>query len=230
MHYQFPSHPDAFHHAYMVRGSIDEVTRVITDVFQMTLHGHPDVYHYQKDVLKIEEARRIREQQSLHPVRGVKTIFVIEAREITFQAQNALLKVFEDPSESTIFFLVVERHTHIVPTLSSRLIEVYPSSSSVNEISVIHSMAYEFLDALPAQRIEMLADIYKEKNKQKARFLLDQCEVCITHAWRNNSVSYESIVEIIEAKKYMQMSGCSLKLLLEHLAFALPRISNSSDA
>lgn len=71
--------------------------------------------------LGIPDVRLLQKKIFLTPVKGDKKIIAIEAFfGATNEAQNALLKVFEEPPSSTIMILAVNSTDFILPTIISR--------------------------------------------------------------------------------------------------------------
>ena len=71
----------------------------------------------------IEEARELRLLSTRKAVSGqaLGKIFFIAPMRLTLEAQNTLLKTFEDPFPRTYFFLATRVESLIVPTLRSRM-------------------------------------------------------------------------------------------------------------
>ena len=74
----------------------------------------------------------MKDRQQKKSLDGGKKIFVISTNSITREAQNSLLKIFEEPTEGTHFFLILSSSRILIPTLKSRL-HVIPSISSKGE-------------------------------------------------------------------------------------------------
>ncbi len=53
---------------------------------------------------------------------GFKAVLVAGADDMTEQAQNALLKVLEEPPDNTVFVLLAENSKSLLPTIRSRCI------------------------------------------------------------------------------------------------------------
>lgn len=88
---------------------------------------HVDVYTLEPDDDKIliDQVRRLQQRAMLRAVRGRYKLFVIEGADTaTEQAQNALLKVLEEPPGNTVFILVAHRDTPLLPTIVSRCVAV----------------------------------------------------------------------------------------------------------
>jgi hypothetical protein len=71
--------------------------------------------------LGIEEIREMQKQLYLRPVKGEKKAIILEeAQTLTIEAQNALLKVLEEPPIHAIFFLSTSSTDTLIPTILSR--------------------------------------------------------------------------------------------------------------
>ena len=87
--------------------------------------NHPDIFIFQKDesasAIKVDDVRAIREKARLLPNDGTKSVFIIrEAQLMNPQAQNALLKIFEEPAEYVCFILTCPSRTALLETITSR--------------------------------------------------------------------------------------------------------------
>lgn len=88
---------------------------------------HEDVYTLapDDDKILIDQVRRLQQRAMLRAVRGRYKLFIIEAADTaTEQAQNALLKVLEEPPGNTVFILVAHRDSPLLPTIVSRCVSV----------------------------------------------------------------------------------------------------------
>lgn len=71
--------------------------------------------------LKIEVIRALIDKLGLKSFHGGRRVIIIEDASImTPQAQNALLKSIEEPSEGTVFLILCERASQMLPTIISR--------------------------------------------------------------------------------------------------------------
>ena len=74
-----------------------------------------------KSSIGVEEIRALREDTYLSATESKYKIYAIEdADTITPQAQNALLKIFEEPPSGVIIFLLCENVQHLLSTIRSR--------------------------------------------------------------------------------------------------------------
>ena len=83
----------------------------------------------------IEQIRKLQIDLALRAAnpRGQRVILVDEAEKLTTEAQNALLKVIEEPPESTVIILAATDPERLLPTVRSRTQAVYfpPLSTQV---------------------------------------------------------------------------------------------------
>lgn len=96
--------------------------------------NHPDFYvvspEKESSQIKVEAVRDIKKSVYLLPNDGDKKVYVIkDGQKMNVQAQNALLKLFEEPPSSAIFFILTDKRESLLPTVISRghIITLCPS-------------------------------------------------------------------------------------------------------
>jgi DNA polymerase-3 subunit delta' len=86
--------------------------------------SHPDVLLVEpgeNGSIKIDQVREVIERAGYRPFEGRRRVVIIdEADAMQAPAQNALLKVLEEPPPSTAFILVTGRPDMLLPTVQSR--------------------------------------------------------------------------------------------------------------
>ena len=88
--------------------------------------NHPDVEYYGGDGSRrsfhIDAIRQLRQNAWLLPGEAPCRVCVLcGAENMTDQAQNALLKILEEPPEHTVFILTAENRAMLLPTILSRV-------------------------------------------------------------------------------------------------------------
>lgn len=88
--------------------------------------NHPDVEYYGGDGSRrsfhIDTIRLLRQNAWLLPGEAPCRVCVLcGAENMTDQAQNALLKILEEPPEHTVFILTAENRAMLLPTILSRV-------------------------------------------------------------------------------------------------------------
>ena len=80
-------------------------------------------------MIKVDEIRELKEKAMLLPNDGEKSVFIIhEAQYMNVQAQNALLKIFEEPAPHVCFILTCEAKSAFLETIISRATAQYLSN------------------------------------------------------------------------------------------------------
>jgi len=83
----------------------------------------------------VDEARKVKQFLSQRPNRSAyRTVIIDKAEYLTNEAQNALLKITEEPPASALLIFVVQNPELLMDTLNSRLQKVYFSALSINEV------------------------------------------------------------------------------------------------
>ena len=118
------------HHAYLLEGEgsviVPELLKFMEKELKLVIRGNPDIWLGKFQTMSIDDARMIKETQSTKPISGDRRIFIIELNAVTHEAQNALLKVFEEPAQGTHFFIISPSSDIFLPTLRSLLLSVRP--------------------------------------------------------------------------------------------------------
>ncbi len=223
----------SLHHAYCIVGERRAVCIEIAEGLESELKikssGNPDFFHGEYDSFGVDEGRALKEMQEMHSFSGGKKIFLIAANTLTHEAQNSLLKVFEEPTEDTHFFLVMPSAETLLPTLRSRLVILAHESDPAAET---RKRAAEFLKSSKAKRIALAKDIAEEISDEDATrtdalALLSEIECQLHSKIGKRSLTREEAAdfeELLRGKSYLSDRSASVKMLLEHIALLLPVI------
>jgi hypothetical protein len=142
-------------------------------------------------------------------------LIMVATEFITEEAQQALLKIIEEPPLSTKFLFVLPQGYSLLPTLESRFERQTAGGAQVDQ-----SIFQAFLTATYAQRLSAIEDAAKKKDHlwQMAikRGLLSYVQTARTN------LSYDVIRELEYVGRLLLTRGASNKFLLEHLALTLP--------
>lgn len=220
-------------HAYLligdVRETVEEVNKIIEEISGRSISGNPDYYSEETGIFKIEESRRLREASQKRSVSGGKRFFVVGANVFTEEAQNALLKVLEEPIPGHHFFVVVPDEYRFLPTVKSRLKKVDGRWKDKKEGE---SLCDRFLSAGVADRLLMIEEIVDEdaepgERRAAVRELVSRIEEKIFEEHkRSEFVDREKfgkiMADIIMVRKYSGDISSAPRLLLEYLSFAVP--------
>lgn len=212
---QLPKRLEELNHAYIVscdaRTLIEALGRC-----GVPRVGCPDVYIYECQEFKIDEARSLRDRTMLNPIVLSRRVFIISCASITIEAQNALLKTLEEPRGNAVFFFLLPSPERLLPTFLSRT-QLLKHNISLNHATSAIS-AQKFFRAEPAERIKML-EIFTKKKEEEERdmisinsFLTDLEQVL------NDEREVEGLKAVYRAKRYLFDKGAVIKPLLEQVA------------
>ena len=197
--------------------------------------NNPDVMVLRYGLFSVEDARKLIDAAYRSASGDTGKFIVASAPRIFHEAQNALLKVFEEPPAGVTLVLVVPSAGILLPTLRSRLL---PLPSSENGMGSIAPIAREFIEANAGERdkiIEKLLDRAKSDKddvKQGARAdavaLAEGLAQAGYAGLRSASSSatagdYRAFLEDLSAfLPILHERSAPLKQLFEHLMLVLP--------
>jgi len=86
---------------------------------------HPDIHiiehENKKKVITVDQIRTVITDAYTKPFENGKKVYILRyGDDITPQAQNALLKILEDPPEYVVFIILAENTNSLLPTIISR--------------------------------------------------------------------------------------------------------------
>lgn len=210
------------HHAYFIhsfKDVVDKLKHFLKDKFNIDHSQNPDFYHEKFETFGINESRALKDRHSSKGYReDSKRIFIIEISNITHEAQNALLKIFEEPHENSHFFIVMPSAELLLPTLRSRLfilsremdIQDYENDKEIKD----------FLKLSKKEKIDYVDDIAKrisdeEIDKSYAINFLNNLSIVLYQDKEKNKSSLKAIIKVLD---YINDRGASIKQLLEYIA------------
>ena len=221
------------HHAYVYEGSMGLLDALAQDArgrFNFSLEHSPDVHVREFEKFGIEESRWLTDVGALKSASG-RALFVVGISSITSEAQQALLKLFEEPQEGSVYVLLVP-HGTLLPTLRSRTLE-YPEKEKLNlaaghlgSTQRDHQQVLIFLKAQGKDRSDFIAKLLKddEGEKERVREFVGGLEVELYKHINKSSKIRDGLRDIALVRDYLHDRSPSLKMLLEHLALSLPQL------
>ena len=106
------------HHAYLLIGNPNEIRASLHSVH---IQSTSECRSYDYETFGIDEARRLKLESSLTSVKG-GIIFILSFNTITIEAQQALLKLIEEPESGVSFYILAQHEDQLQSTLRSRCI------------------------------------------------------------------------------------------------------------
>jgi DNA polymerase-3 subunit delta' len=131
---------------------------------------HPDVHWFgtEDTKLTIEEVRTIETQLGFQPVGEITVIIILKADQASAPAQQALLKMLEEPPSYAHWLLLTDNPTQLLPTIHSRC-QLLDLRSPQLELEATDSAAmadlYNQLQTASAGQAIALSDVYSDRTE-----------------------------------------------------------------
>ena len=222
------------HHAYLIEGIRDEVIPEIINFLSkigVKTAGNPDFVQINLDAFKMDDAKDLKSQTSFKSITTEKKVFVIYANTFLIEAQNSLLKLFEEPIENTYFFIITPDASIIIKTLLSRFYFISTKQANDTESKI----ALKFLKMDKRGRLEFIKELLVEEDedenninstKSKALKFLNGIEEVLHKKQFSKSYDINTFDHIFKVRKSLRQPGSSAKSLLESIALIIPSFSN----
>jgi hypothetical protein len=174
-----------------------------------------DVLHFVSDRFGIDDARELSRLAQQQPFESAKRLFVVCTTDIAIEAQNALLKLFEEPPQSAEFYIVLKKTSFLLPTLKSRLFVLGDDSDTMATTEAFAT----FVTVPYVKRLALISEKTKEKDIQWIDEILLGYEVWVKESVQNRE---DVLSALVTARTFIHTKGASIKMLLEDLALRLP--------
>ena len=211
------------HHAYIYEGSLSRISTLADDArgrFGFADVNNPDVQVLSYEKFGIDEARELTHSASLKSMSG-RALFIVGVSSISSDAQQALLKLFEEPQEGATFLLLAP-HGTVIATLRSRLMEYPTVLEEGKRVSVKTFLASSAKDR-SLEITKLLKD--EEGIKERVRDFLQALEMSLHETLlktKGKKEIREGLEDIAKVRSYANDRAPAMKMLLEHLAVTLP--------
>ena len=179
-----------------------------------------DIIHIVRDKLRIADIEEIKKYAYQRPIKRGKIDIVIFADSYLLEAQNALLKLLEEPPLSTRLSLVTKDQQQLLPTVRSRLL-FCGSNEPINTKEETYGL--EFISNPVAKRIAQIDVLAKNKDtKTMQQILRLTARLLIKNTLSNKQSDRNSYQVLNTVMYYIQQNGASSKMLLEYVALSIP--------
>lgn len=228
------------HHAYFVAGEREAAlarARAFAEQEFAESSLALDIAYLSFELFSVDDARRLINTASVSSIAGHKVIIASMTR-IFHEAQNALLKILEEPPEGTSIILCVPSEGIFIPTLRSRLLPLPDSELQNDAHEHAPTIASRFIAASPAEREKIAGKLVeqsksdKEETKQQARReaieLLQglteaaHAQLAAAKTAQAKKEAYALLEDLVAFMPILYERSAPLKLMLEHLLLVIP--------
>ena len=136
---------------------------------------HPDILPYDQDeqtrTIYVDQIRALRDDAVVMPNEASRKVYIIRhAGAMNSSAQNALLKVLEEPPGGAAFILTAETPESLLPTVRSRCTSISADTGHAAGQKAESALAAEFIDAIP-DPLKLAALSFKLDKLDKGTFI-----------------------------------------------------------
>ncbi len=221
------------HHAFVIEAEAEEGIEVAQawakEHLEMDAKANPDIVVLRYGLLSVEDARRVTELAAGKAFAGEHKVVIIAASRAYHEAQNALLKIFEEPPAGTYLFLIMPSLGGLLPTLRSR-VQVLDVNGGFTK-SPIPEAAGEFMKASKEKRSALIKKLTSGKDEDERRKYREEAIAILNGieaaAYRNGGFTKSPIAgllsDIAELRGHLYDRSASVRMILEHLSLVLPK-------
>lgn len=208
------------HHAVLIENT--ERKTLSEDLFSELQKLSPVHRFFNQTVLDIETARTIVSWSKV-PYHTEK-IALISFHTAGTEAQNAMLKVLEEPPHGVRFIIVTSNKAHLLPTVISRLQEVVTKTDNTptKDSDALLFLSTSYKDRMKLPCVVALLKQEDEKGRRDRenirRFILS-----LSKKLKQAPGNSHLIEEVLSVASYSGDASTSLKALLEYLSLLLPQ-------
>ena len=188
--------------------------------------GNPDIVILHYSLLGVGEARGLAEIAAQAPIVGKEKVIIVAASRAYREAQNALLKLFEEPPVETYLFLVLPSLGGLLPTLRSR---VHVLRGNVGDRTAhIPDAAADFIRAAREKRSAIIKKLAAGRDEEERREHRDEAIAIVNGieaALCQKSIERhaELLRELAQLRRYLHERAAPVRMILEHVAIVLPK-------
>ena len=214
------------HHANILIGKVEgkeAVFKILAEDLNFNVQANPDFLLMESETFGIDDSRYLKDWASGKPLLGEIKAALVITNAITSEAQNALLKVLEEPPIGTYIFINLQNLNNILPTFLSRVRVLNSDPEATLDPG---KEASKFLHSDINERFSMVRSLaFKKEGKTILKNLIKDLEEVAYKNFPAKMNSKENMGKnmkaILTAKIFSTARGSSPKMLTEWLASVL---------
>jgi hypothetical protein len=222
------------HHAFVIEAEAEEGIKVAEAWAEKELgmkgKNNPDLVVLRYGLFSVEEARKVCDIASSAPFVSDYKVVIISASRAYHEAQNVLLKLFEEPPKETYLFLILPSLGSLLPTLRSRVQILGNDEVSGSNEKKIPEIAEEFLKSNKEKRTALIKKLAsgddeeeRRENRDEAIAILNGVEaVAYVKFNKRGGEAAALLSDIAILRGYLNDRSAPVKMILEHLSLVIP--------
>jgi len=231
------------HHSFVIEAEAEEGIEVAEAWAEkelgMKIENNPDVAVLRYGLFSVEDARNVCDIAAGAPFAGEYKVLIIAASRAYHEAQNALLKLFEEPPAGMYLFLIMPSLGGLLPTLQSRVqilnVKGFRNPTSNVGFPKPHTSeaAEEFLKASKEKRSAIIKKLTSGKDEEEKRELRDEAigimngVEAIAYQHRGDTLRFPQGItsllnDIATLRSNLYDRSAPVKMIFEHLSLVIP--------
>ncbi|MFZ2720183.1 MAG: hypothetical protein WAZ27_04935 [Minisyncoccia bacterium] len=223
------------HHSFIIEAEaergIEAAEAWVEHELQIKTKGNPDVVVLRYGLFSVTDARRVSELAAGASFTGEYKVLIISASRAYHEAQNALLKLLEEPPPRTYIFFILPTFGGLLPTFRSRVhildIHVGRTTSNISEAAEL------FIKASREKRSAIIKKLTNGKDEEARREQRDEAIALINgieqaaYAKRSQTslkgerTALLSDIAVVRGNLYDR--SAPVRMILEHLSLVIPK-------
>lgn len=187
-----------------------------------------------QESIGISDIRTLQKSLFLKPFKSTtKAAILKNAQNLTIAAQNALLKVLEEPPNNTLIILTVTQKELLLPTILSRctIIELKKTDTDLSEkeIAQYTKVLSSLLSDGVGEKLKVAQDIAKDKNEAVVwleKMILCSRQKLLEDIFNDNNETIQQLNNVIvsfqKTLTILKTTNVSPRFALENLFLSLP--------
>lgn len=164
----------------------------------------------EKTNIKIKEVKDFFEDINFKGSSGKKVYILDDADLLNINAQNAILKLIEEPSPGVYIFLIAKKIDTLLKTIKSRCTKIYLHEDSKKRYNFLEDEQGKkiqdiFIDAVKLSRLKYIDKYNKLINRNDIEYIIQNIEDIFEYSLERNSKiapANETILDIKKKKSY----------------------------
>jgi len=227
--------PKDLYHSYVIEGEPNETATKLLKFLEIrgeVEKGSPDVLCQNYESFTMNDVGQIKDWHSRLGITKSKKVCILATKFINREAEQALLKIIEEPAINTHFFIIVPDASLLLDTIISRVHVIKIKEKENDKNKELQKEINSFLVCSKKERIDKVALIIKENKDEEnsgqlryyATMFVNELESIIYQKFkkdRNDTGIKFILSELQNSREYLSTPGASVKMILEHLALVI---------
>lgn len=224
------------HHAYLIEGKIDFILPellLFLEKINIKTKNNSDFISLSFDVLKIQDAQYIKSLTNEKKNTAHKRVFLITVNNFLLEAQNTLLKIFEEPKLDNHFFIISPDTNSLLKTLISRFYLIKTEQKKFINLEIAEKFIKKdlkerllFIKELLLENKETEDNVLQISSREKAIGFLDSLELALKQnlLFLKEKKNISKFEHILKVREFLKQPGSSIKMLMESIAIVVPKL------